>query len=188
MGEQALTIVRTDPLPPLTIVSSEPEPSFGKRMADAAIDMPAGMVKQAGRYAQMIPGVAAATDKVYGLPPGASRQAMEPSNLNQQVGGYLGDLAAVVATGGAEAGGPILSRTAGYVSNPTVAARGVATLGDAAKFTGDVAGLVRSQLAVGPLTPVKVASLITKYGKDTVALALKASLGYGAYQAFKHLF
>lgn len=169
--------------------ATQPEQGFGERVANAAIDMPVGMVKQAGRLVQMIPGVAAATDKVYGLPEGASKQAMQPANLNQKVGGYLGDVALAVATAGAEAGPAIASRTAGYISNPTIAERGIATLGDAARFSGDVVNLVKANLVSGgPVTPAKVAGLITKYGKDAVKFAIKGSLGLGAYEAYKHLF
>lgn len=174
---------------PFTVTSAESHDSFLKRMGDAAVDIPVGMAKQAARIGQMIsPGLPAITDKIYGLPPGASKQAAQPDNPNQKVGGYLGDLALAVASGGAEAGPALGSRTLGYISNPTVAERGVATLGDAARFTGDVGSLIKANLAVGPLTPAKVAGLITKYGGDAVKIALKGSLGLTAYEAFKHLF
>lgn len=161
---------------------------FLSRVADAAVDMPAGMLKNAGRLVQMVPGVAAATDAVFGLPAGASKQAMQPSNANQQAGGYLGDLALLAATGGAEAGGPILGRSAGYLSNPTVAQRGAVAAEDAAAFTADTYKAVKSALSTGPVTPDKVAGLIVKYGKSAVKAGLIGAGGYGAWETVKHLF
>lgn len=167
---------------------AEPQKSFGGRMMDAAVDVPVGMVKNAGRMAQAIPGVAALTDKVYGLPEGSSKQSMQPTNDSQVAGGYLGDLALAVATGGAQVGGPIMGRAVGYISNPTVAERGMVAARDAADFGGSVFAAVKSQLASGPVTPEKVASLIVKYGKDVVKAGLIGAGGYGAWQTMKHLF
>lgn len=162
--------------------------TFGQRVADAAVDMPIGMIKNAGRMVQAIPGVTAATDALYGLPKGASAQAMQPSNTNQRVGGYLGDVALAAATAGAEVGGPILSRTAGYISNPTVAERAAAAASGPAQLAGDTITAIKAKLAAGgPVTPDKVASLVVKYGKDAVRAAVVAGGGYGAWQAVKHL-
>ena len=186
--EQALTIVKSEPLPELKIVKSEPEPGFISRLKDAAVDMPIGMVKGAARIGQSIPGVTHATDYMFGLPKGASAQSTEPTNLNQKIGTYLTDVAMIPAAGAVEAGGPILTKTAGYVSNPTVAEQGIAKLGDAARFTGDVASLVKANLSTGQLTAPKVAGLITKYGAQAVKGALVGMFGAGAYEAYKHLF
>ncbi len=161
---------------------------FLQRLAGAAVDVPVGMVKSAARMGQMIPGMTAATDKLYGLPAGASEQSTQPTNATQAAGGLLNDVALAVATGGAEVGGPIIGRTAGYLSNPTVAQRGAVAAGRATDFTANVATALRTQLSSGPVTPEKVASLIVKYGKDAVKGAIVAGGGYGAWQAVKHLF
>lgn len=157
-------------------------PEFIKRMGQAAIDVPIGAAKNLGRAVQMIPGVAAGTDKLFGLPAGASREAMQPSNATQTAGGYVGDAALIAATGGAEAGGPMISRTAGYVSNPTIAGR-------ASGFAGDTIAAVRAQLSAGgPVTPEKVAKLIVEHGKDVVKAALVTAGGYSTWRAVRHLF
>lgn len=162
---------------------------FVKRLGDAAVDVPVGMVKQAGRYAQMIPGVAAATDAVYGLPAGASKQSMQATNPNQQAGGVLTDLALGAAGAAAEAGPAVLSRTAGYISNPTVAERAITSAKDAAAFGGDVMNALKSKVASGGgLTADKVASLIATYGKQAAKGAITGAFGYGAYKAFENLF
>jgi hypothetical protein len=155
---------------------------------DAAIDVPVGMAKQLGRYAQVVPGVAAATDALYGLPSGASKASMQPTNTTQKVGGYMADAALMAATAGAEAGAPILSRTAGYVSNPTVLRQAATAIEPATALAGDVAKALKASLSVGPPTAEKIAGLIIKYGKDAVKIGLTGTLGAGAYHAFKYLF
>ena len=162
---------------------------FVRRMGKAALDVPIGAAKNLGRGVQMIPGVAAGTDALFGLPKGASVQAMQPSNPTQTAGGYMGDAALMAATGGAEVGGPILSKAAGYISNPTVAERGVEAAKGAASFGADTVAAVRAQLASGgPITAEKVAGLIVKYGKDAVKGALVTAGGYGTWRAVRHLF
>lgn len=167
---------------------SDPK-EFVSRMGQAALDVPIGAAKNLGRAVQMIPGVATATDKMFGLPEGASKQAMQPTNPTQTAGGYVGDAALMAATAGAEAGPAILSRTAGYASNPTIAARIAASA--PAQFAADTAAAVRSQLATGPITPDKVAKMITTYGKDAVKLGivgLGGAAGYEVWRAVRHLF
>lgn len=194
--EQALTIVKSEPLPELKIVKSEPDQpfipnpkEFMNRVGDAMVNVPVGMVKQIGRYVQAVPGVAAATDKLYGLPEGASKAAMQPSNPTQKAGGYVADAALVAATAGAEAGAPLLTRTAGYVSNPTVLQKASAAVEPASSFAGDVVDALKYRLTSGgPITADKVAGLITKYGKDAVKAAMLGTVGYGSYRAFQHLF
>lgn len=160
---------------------------FLQRVGDAMVDVPVGMVKQAGRYVQAVPGVAAATDALYGLPAGASKASMQPTNPSQTAGGYLTDLAVAAGTAGAEAGPAIGGKAVGYVSNPTVAQRAIASGQKAADFGGDVASLLKAKLSTGPLTADKVAGLITTYGKTAVKLALSGTLGMGALKAFGHL-
>jgi len=162
---------------------------FGSRLANAAVDVPIGMAKNLGRAVQMIPGVTAATDALYGLPKGASEQAMQPTNATQTAGGYVGDLALMAATAGAEAGGPILSKAAGYISNPTVKEQAVNAARQGAGFAADtVKAAVKAQLAKGPVTPEKVAELIVKYGKEAVKGALVTAGGYGTWRTVRHLF
>jgi len=165
---------------------------FVRRMGNAALDVPIGAAKNLGRAVEMVPGFAEGTDLMFGLPAGASRQAMQPSNPTQTAGGYVGDAALLAATGGAEAGAPILSKTAGYISNPTVAERGLEAAKGAASFGADTVAAVRSQLTSGgPITADKVGGLIVKYGKEAVKLALVGiggGAGYEAWRAVRHLF
>lgn len=148
---------------------------FLGRMGKAALDMPIGAAKNLGRAVQMIPGVAAGTDKLYGLPSGESAKAMQPSNANQEAGGILGDVALAAATAGA-------------VSNPTVAQRASAAVGPAANFASETVSAIQKSLTAGSVTPEKVAGLIVKYGKEAVKGAVVAGGGYGAWQAVRHLF
>lgn len=161
---------------------------FLGRMGKAALDMPIGAAKNLGRAVQMIPGVAAGTDKLYGLPAGESAKAMQPSNANQEAGGILGDVALAAATAGAEAGPAIAGKAIGYVSNPTVAQRASAAIEPAANFASETVSAIQKSLTAGPVTPEKVAGLIVKYGKEAVKGAVVAGGGYGAWQAVRHLF
>ncbi len=197
MEEHPLTIVKSEPLPVLSIVKSEPDQSFipstakewGQRLAAAAIDVPVGMAKNAGRMVQAIPGVTAATDAIYSLPKGASSQAMQPSNPTQEAGGYVAD-AAALAAGAGEIGtaGKVWNRTEGWIDNPTVRERGIATIKDAVAFAADTVKAAQAELSGGELTPEKLGGLIAKYGKKTAGLAVKGALGLGAYEAYKKWF
>ncbi len=155
---------------------TELERSFVGRMKDAAIDMPVGMVKGAARIGQSIPGVTQATDYMFGLPKGASEKSTEPTNLNQKVGTYLTDVAMIPALGAVETGGPILSKTAGYISNPNVV--------EHAKLLAQAT----AELSKSALTSTTVRNLATKFGKEVAKSALRGAFGIGAYEAFKHLF
>ncbi len=165
---------------------------FVSRMGRAALDVPIGAAKNIGRAVQMVPGFAEGTDQLFGLPEGASRQAMQPSNPTQTVGGYVGDAALIAATAGAEAGPAMLSRSAGYISNPTVGERAIELARPAAKFGSDTVAAITKRLASsGPVTPDKVAKMIVEHGKDAVKLGiigLGGAAGYEAWRAVRHLF
>lgn len=158
---------------------------FATRMGNAAIDVPIGMAKQMGRYAQMVPGVATVTDKVFGLPSGASEKAMQPTNPSQTAGGYVADLAIGKGAGNVGTAGKVWSNANGWVDNPTVAEKA----GAAIKNTADA---IRAKLTSGgPVTAEKAADLIVEYGKDAVKLALVGmggGAGYAAWRAVRHLF
>lgn len=189
-GEQPPSESELDAIFKAAGVSEAPKDSrsFGKRLMDAAVDVPIGAVKNLGSAVQTIPGVATATDKLYGLPAGASKRAMEPTNATQTAGGYVGDLALMAATAGAEAGPAIMTRGMGYISNPTVLERAKSVAAPAAEVSADLVKAIGKRLVRGPLTTEKVADLIVTYGKDAVRLGLTGTLGYGAYRAFSHLF
>lgn len=159
---------------------------FLDRMGKAAIDVPIGALKNLGRAVQMVPGVTAATDKVYGLPAGASAQSMQPTNAAQTAGGYVGDAALIAATGGAEVAGPVL-KAGQLFGRPTVAELGMDAIKSGASFAGDTVKAIGAKLATGPVTAEKVADLVVKYGKDAVRAAVIGGGGYGAWTAVKHL-
>lgn len=201
MADPELTIVKSEPLPALTIVKSEPTQTFVPanvkefldRVGKAAMDVPIGMAKGAGRMIQAIPigrtsggTVAEMTDRAYGLPSGASAQAMQPSNDTQRVGGAVGNAA---LAGAAEVGPAIAGRTIGYVSDPTIVQRVANIARGAADFSGETLNAIKSQLlSGGPPTPEKVASLVVTFGKKAVqAAVVGAGLG-GGYSAIRHLF
>lgn len=162
---------------------------FLGRMGSAAVDMPIGMLKGAARIGQSVPGVSQATDWAFGLPKGASVKATEPSNLNQKVGTYLNDVAMIPALGAVDAGGPILSKAAGYISNPTAAEQAVNAARNVGSFAGDTMTALRAELTSGGMpAPEKVAGLILKFGKKAVATALIGSGLGAAWGAYKHLF
>lgn len=194
MADETLKVVKSEPLPELTIVKSEPEESFApktakefiERMGKAAIDVPIGAFKNLGRAVQMVPGVTAATDAAYGLPSGASAQSMQPSNASQTAGGYVGDAALMAATGGAEVAGPVL-KAGQLFGRPTVAELGMDAVKSGASAVGNTVKAIGAKLATGPVTPEKVADLVVKYGKDAVRAAVIGGGGYGAWTAVKHL-
>ncbi len=167
---------------------------FLSRMGAAAVDMPIGAFKNMGRMVQSVPipsrfgmtDAAKMADTVYGLPSGASSQAMQSTNDSQRVGSVLGDLALAVATAGAEAGGPILNRSQGYISNPTVAERLVGPAKNAAMMGTDVAKAIRAELAVAKGTPAeKIARASVKWGSRAVDAAIAGTALAGAYNLMK---
>ncbi len=165
---------------------------FLSRMKDAAIDIPIGAAKNLGRAVQMVPGFAAGTDRIFGLPEGASEKAMQPTNATQTAGGYVGDAALIAATGGAEIGAPVI-RAGQVFGRPTVADIAINDVAKpAAEFGGETVKAITAKLTSGgPVTADKVADLIVKYGKDAVKLGIVGVGGAGGYElwrAVRHLF
>lgn len=168
-----------------------------ERLKAAAVDVPVGMAKNAGRMIQAIPvpsrfgmtNAAQMADAAYGLSKGASEAAMQPSNATQEAGGYVAD-AAALAAGAGEIGtaGKVWNRAEGWIENPAVRERVTATAKNAVGFAKDTASALKTELASGPLTPEKTAGLIVKYGKTAVKSAIVGAGGYGAWSAIKHLF
>jgi len=85
----------------------------GKQLGIGAVRSgAAGTAIRAGQLVQQIPGVAQATDYLYGLPPGSSKQSMrdaltalEPQNRTQRVGKAIEQMAEIALGQGAIAGG-----------------------------------------------------------------------------------
>jgi hypothetical protein len=125
------------------------------------------MVKTAGRLVQAIPGVTAATDALYGLPEGSSARAMQPTNTNERIGGYLGDLA--------------LSRG---VLRSGIGATGQAVINRGVQTGARVLRSAAEELSPAGLSPERIGQAIATYGKRAVADAL---IGAGLYGAYKHL-
>jgi hypothetical protein len=167
-------------------------PKVGPSLSDV-VDVAIGAFKQPGRLVQMIPGVAAATDKLYGLPSGASAQSMEPTNTAQRVGGIGADVAEMLGTGMAEAGVAYTRNALGqFVKAPyvqTVAGRAArAAAGPVADVMGGAANALKNELGFGgSVTAAKVGSLVGRYGAKAIKAAMYgAGLGAG-YDAWEEL-
>lgn len=184
--ENIATVIQSAKMPAAEPFAPTNAKDFIGRMGKAALDVPIGAFKNLGRAVQMVPGVTAATDAAYGLPAGASAQAMQPTNATQTAGGYIGDAALLAATGGAEVAGPVV-RAGQMFGRPTVAELGMNAIKSGASFTGDTVKAIGAKLATGPVTADKVADLVVKYGKDAVRAAVIGGGGYGAWTAVKHL-
>lgn len=195
MADDALKVVKSEPLPELTVVKSEPDEPFVPktakefidRMGKAAVDVPYGMLKGAARVGQSIPGVSQATDWAFGLPKGASEKETEPTNASQKAGTYLNDVALAVATVGAETGAPVV-KAGQLFGRSTVGELGMDAAKSGASAVGDTVKAIGAKLSTGgPVTPDKVADLVVKYGKYAVRTAVIGGGGYGAWTAVKHL-
>lgn len=154
-----------------------------------AKDVVAGVIKQPGRLVQMIPGVATATDKVFGLTPGSSAQAMQPTNTAQKIGGYVAD-AAEIAAGGAADSGMVYTRNAAgqFIKAPfmqSLAGKGAQMIGEVSQ--GAIQAAKTALLGSGPVTTTKIGALVGKYGVAAVKAAM-TGLGLGAgYEAWEKL-
>lgn len=162
-----------------------------ERLKAAAVDVPIGMVKGAARMGQMIPGMTTLTDAAYGLPKGMSEAAAQPRNANQEAGGYVNDAALIAATAGAEAGPAIMGRSAGYISNPTVAQRAGVAATEVGHFAADTLKAIQAELipsSGGAPMPDKVAKAVVKWGGRAVQAALTgAGIGW-ASKFYKDVF
>ncbi len=161
--------------------------------ASIAADLAIGAVKQPGRLVQMIPGVAPLTDKLYGLPPGSSAKAMEPTNTAQQLGGTAATVAETVA-GGMASGivNPNIAYTRNaigqFVKAPYVqsyAGKAIGTLGDVA--SGTFAGLRNELLGTKAITATRVGELVARYGKGIVKSALAGAGLKAGWDAWEDL-
>ncbi len=160
-----------------------------------------GAIKQPGRLVQMIPGVTALTDKVYGLPTGASAKAMEPANTAEQVGGYAADLAELVGPAFAATGAKLALSAAdvtrikalvkggmsqkaavkAVVQLPTYASKAAGVIGDVSQ--GAVQA-VKANIGVGgPITATKIGEMIGRYGYKAVKLGVQGAIGVTAGKA-----
>lgn len=162
------------------------------KVAEDLKNVAIGAIKQPGRLVQ---GAAsgllnvdfpAITDRAYGLPSGASAQAMQPENTAQKVGGYLADAAEVAGAGAADAG--IVGSRYG-VGTSTQAGRILtrATEIGSDVSQGAIAAAKSILLSGGPVTAEKIGAAVSKYGIDAAKLALKG-LGLGAgLEAWKYV-
>lgn len=165
-----------------------PKPKWSEPGGDVMLDVFRGALKQPGRLVQMIPGVARATDAIYGLPPGASKEAMQPANPTEAVGGYLADAVELAASLGAS-GGMVYTRNpkGQFVNAPKLVSIGGRATQAARKTSVAAWQALRAELAgSGPLTAEKVAAAAVKYGVKSVKLALQGLPGgYLLYKALK---
>lgn len=147
----------------------------GDVLLDNAANVALGAAKKAARVGQMIPGVSAATDTLYGFQPGTSERFTQPSNTAQKVGGFLTDAALIGATGAADI--PTSAPPGTRMIQPKSFADWIATkvgnaTADAETVTKEALEGARKELiGKGPLTAEKVGATVAKYGKRAVALA-----------------
>lgn len=148
----------------------------------AGLDVAIGAFKQPGRIVQMVPGVTALTDKLYGLPEGSSEKAMQPTNTTQEVGGLAADVGEMAA-GGAASGvlKPAMALTDMSVFPVEAGSYASRAAGLAQRMTGGLMTAARKDLMNGgPITAEKIGAVAYKYGKTA---AKYAAIGLGA----KHL-
>ena len=164
-----------------------PKPRWSEPGGDVLLDVWRGAIKQPGRLVQMIPGVARATDALYGLPPGASKEAMQPANPTEAVGGYLADAVEFAASLGAN-GGMVYTRGADgkFTNAPYMSSVGGKVTQAARKTSTAVLKAIRAELGTKPLTTERVAEAAVRYGVKAVKAALIGLPGgYVLYKALK---
>ncbi len=144
-----------------------------------AMDVAIGAFKQPGRIVQMVPGVTALTDTLYGLPPGSSEKSMQPTNTAQEVGGAAADIAEMVA-GGAASGvlKPAMALTDMSVFPVEAGSYASRAAGLAQRITGGLVDRARADLMNGgPVTEKKLLDVAYKFGKGAAKIA---AYSYGA--------
>lgn len=141
-------------------------------LGDAAV----GALKQPGRLVQMVPGVTQATDWLFGLPKGASSQAMEPSSSAQKVGGYVAEGAEALAGANATVADPLAYP--GATSAAEKLGKGAET---AQRISVHAARAAAGELiGDGPVTEAKIGKAVGKYGVAAAKVALAGLIGGAA--------
>lgn len=167
-------------------VAPKENPSIGTMAKDVVI----GAIKQPGRLVQAIPGVTALTDKLYGLPPGASEQSMQPTNTAQEVGGYVADAAEIAGAGAADAGMVYTRNALGqFTRAPYMGSVAGKALDIGSRVSQGAIAAVRTSLGVnGPITAEKIGGLVGRYGVKAVKAAMYGAgigAGWEAWEALK---
>ena len=204
-GESPASGLNFEGIDAAPIQTQAPTPKWHEPGGDVMLDLARGAFKQTGRFVQglskitaMIPGMpgvdlATDTDRVYGLPPGASAAALEPANPTERVGGYVAEGLETLASLGATTGLSYARNARGQF----IRAPHASTVGGRIVDAGKTASTAISDTTLaamnaaradivkgGPLTASRVGELAYKYGKTATKYTL---IGMGAGGALRFL-